>query len=77
MEKDGVIERVIIVVSVVFIVVVGKKDSDEVCVCGDFSVIYNVCVNVEIYFMLQIEDMYLVLRGCIVFSVLDIKQVYY
>lgn len=51
MEKDGVIECVIFVVSVVFIVVVGKKESEDVCVCGDFSVIYNVFVNVEIYFM--------------------------
>ena len=38
MEKDGVIERVTSANSAAPIVVVGKKDSDDVRVCGDFSV---------------------------------------
>ena len=46
MERDGVIERVTSAVSAAPIVVVGKKDSDEVRVCGDFSVTYNACANI-------------------------------
>lgn len=77
MEKDGVIERVTSAVSAAPIVVVGKKESDEVRVCGDFSVTYNACANVETYPMPQIEDMHSALRGCTVFSVLDMKQAYH
>ena len=74
MERDGVIGRVTSAVSAAPIVVVGKKDSDEVRVCGDFSVTYNACANLETYPMPQIEGMHSALRGCTVFSVLDIKQ---
>lgn len=35
MERDGMIERIISAVSAAPIVVVGKKDSDEVRVRGD------------------------------------------
>ena len=77
MEKDGVIERVTSAVSAAPIVVVRKKESDELRVCGDFSVTYNACANVETYPMPQIEDMHSALRGCTVFSVLDIKQAYH
>lgn len=38
MEKEGVIERVTSAVIRAPIVVVGKKESDELCVCGDSSV---------------------------------------
>ena len=38
MEKDGVIERVTSAVSAAPIVVVGKKESEDVLVCGDFNV---------------------------------------
>ena len=77
MEKDGVIERVTSANSAALIVVVGKKDSDDVRVCGDFSVTYNASARVETYRMPQIEDMHSALRGCTVFSVLDMKQAYY
>ena len=77
MEKDGVIERVTSAVSAAPIVVVGKKESEDVRVCGDFSVTYNAYANVETYPMPQIEDMHSALRGCTVFSVLDIKQAYH
>ena len=77
MEKDGVIERVRSASSAAPIVVVGKKDSDDVRVCGDFSVTYNASAHVETYPMPQIEDMHSALRGCTVFSVLDIKQAYH
>ena len=39
MNKNGVIERVSSAVSAAPIVTVGKKDSHEVRVCGDFSYI--------------------------------------
>ena len=77
MEKDGVIERVSSATSAASIVTVGKKDGDEVRVCGDFSVTYNSCANVETYPMPKIEDMHSALRCCTVFSVLDLKQVYH
>ena len=77
MKKDGVIERVTSAVSAAPIVVVGKKESEDVRVCGDFSVTYNAYANVETCFMPQIEDMHSALRGCTVFSVLDIKQAYH
>ena len=53
MEKDGVIERVTSANSAAPIVVVGKKDSEDVRVCGDFSVTYNASAHVETYPMLQ------------------------
>ena len=77
MEKDGVIQRVTSSVSAAPIVVVGKKESEDVRVCGDFSVTYNAYADVETYPMPQIEDMHSALRGCTVFSVLDIKQAYH
>ena len=76
MEKDGVIQRVTSAVSAVPIVVVGKKESEDVCVSGDFSVTYNAYADVETYPMPHIEDMHSALRKCIVFSVLNIKQAY-
>ena len=77
MEKDGVIERVTSAVSAAPIVVVGKKESEDVHVWGDFSMTYNAYANVETYPMPQIEDMHSALRGYTVFSVLDIKQAYH
>ena len=77
MERDGVIERVTSAVSAAPIVVVGKKDSDEVRVRGDFSATYNACANDETYPMPQIEDVHSALRGCTVFNVLHIKQAYH
>ena len=53
----------------------GKKDGDEVRVCGDFSVTYNSRANVETYPMPKIEHMHSALRGCTVFGVLDLKQI--
>jgi len=77
MEKDGVIERVTSALSAKPIAVVGKKESEDVRVCGDFSVTYNTYANVETYPMPQIEDMHSAFRGCTVFSVLGIKRAYY
>ena len=70
MERDGVIERVSSAVSAASIVPVGKKDGEGICVCGDFSVTYNACADIETF------PMHSVLKGCKVFSVLDLKQAY-
>ncbi|CAB4033550.1 Hypothetical predicted protein, partial [Paramuricea clavata] len=71
LEKDGVIERISSAVSAAPIVTVGKKDGDKVRVCGDFSVTYRDMPKIE-YPMPKIEDMHSALRGCQVFSVLDL-----
>ena len=65
MEKDDVIERFTSAVSAVPIMVVGKKESDDVRVFGDFIVTYNACANVETYPMPQIEDTHSALRGAL------------
>ncbi len=49
----------------------GKKNGEEVRVCGDFSVTYNACAEVETHPMPKIEDMHSALRGCKVFSLSD------
>ena len=54
-----------------------KRKTDDVRVFGDFSVTYNVSARVETYPMPQIEDMHTALRGCTVYSVLDMKQGYH
>jgi len=40
MESEGVIEKVTTATCAAPIVIVGKKNSDEVRICGDFSVTY-------------------------------------
>ena len=77
MEKDGVNEKGSSATSAAPIVAVGKKDGNEIRNFGDFSVTYSACANVETYPMPKIEDMHSALRGCTVFSVLDLKQPYY
>ena len=76
MKRDGVIERVSSANSAAPILVVGKKDSADVLVCGDFSVTYNASARVETYPMPQIKDMHTALGGCTVVTVLDMKQAY-
>ena len=59
------------------IVVVGKKGTDDVRICGDFSVTYNKCADVETYPLPKIEDIHEAVRGCRVFSILHINQAYH
>ena len=60
-------------VSAATTMVVGKKGSENVCICGDFSVTYNAYANVEMYPMPEIEDMHSALRGalCLVCWILN------
>ena len=77
MEKEGVIKKVNLVPCAAPIVVVGKKGTDDVRICGDFSVTYNKCADVETYPLPKIEDIHEAVRGCRVFSILDINQAYH
>ena len=76
MEKEGLIERVSSQCAAP-IVVVEKKNSKEVRVCGDFSVTYNSCAEIKSYPIPRIEDLHQALRGCKVFSILDMSQAYH
>ena len=77
MENDGVIARVNSAPCAAPIVVVGKKGTEDLRICGDFSVTYNKCADVEIYPLPKIEDIYEAFRGCKVFSILNISQAYH
>ena len=77
METNGVIERVSSSPCAAPIVVVGKKDSDKVRICGDFSVTYNSCADLVRYPLPKIEDLHTAMRGCKVFSCIDIREAYH
>ena len=57
------IKRVISAPCSVLIVVVNKRDSEDVRICGDSSVIYNSCADVETYPLPKIYDIHEVVRG--------------
>lgn len=57
--------------------VVNKRDSEVVCICGDFSVTYNSCADVETYPLPKIEDIHEAGRGCKLFTILHISQAYH
>ena len=73
----SVIERVSSSQCAAPIVVVEKKNSNEVRVCGDFSVTYNSCAEIKSYPIPKIEDLHQALRGCKVFSIFAISQAYH
>ena len=77
MEENGIIERVSTDSCAAPIVVVGKKDSDKVRICGDFSVTYNACADLVRYPLPRIEDLHTAMRGCKVFSCIDIRDAYH
>lgn len=77
MEKSDIIERVSTADCAAPIVPVSKKDTNEVRVCGDFSVTYNSCADLVQYPIPKIEDLHTALRGSTVFSVLDMSQAHH
>ena len=77
MEEEGVIKRVNSAPCAAPIVVVNKRDSEDVRICGDFSVTYNSCADVETYPLPKIEDIHEAVRGCKLFTILDISQAYH
>ena len=77
METDGIIKKVATASSAAPIVAVKKKNSEDIRICGDFSVTYNACAELVRYPIPKIEDLHAALRGCTVFSVLDMKSAYH
>ena len=77
MEKEGVIKKGNLAPCAAPSLVVGKKGTDDVRICGDFSVTYNKCADAETYPLPKIEDIHEAVRGCRVFSILDINQAYH
>ena len=77
MESNGVIKKVKSSSCAAPIVVVKKKNTNELRICGDFSVTYNTCTDLVSYPIPRIEDLHAALRGCSVFSVLDMKSAYH
>ena len=76
-ERDGVIDRVASGPCATPIVIVGKKNSEEVRSCEDFSLTYNSCADVETHPLPKLDDLHEALRGCKVFSILDMSQAYH
>ena len=74
MEEEGVIKRVNSAPCTAPIVVVDKRDSEDVHICGDFSVTYNSYADVESYPLPKIEDIRKAVRGC---TILDISQAHH
>ena len=77
MVEESVLKRVATVSCAAPIVAVPKKSSDQIRVCGDFSVTYNSCADIVQYPIPRIEDLHSVLQGCKMFSVLDMSQAYH
>ena len=73
MEEEGVIKRVNSARCAAPIVVANKRDSEDVHICGDFSVTYNSCADVESYPLPKIEDIHEAVRGCKRFTILHIS----
>jgi len=77
MEKNDIIGHVHNALCAAPIVPVVKKNSTDLCICGDFSVTYNTCADMITYPIPRIEDLHAALRGCTIFSILDMSQAYH
>ena len=78
MEVDGVIVKVDSSPVAAPLVPVGKSDgSGDIRLCGDFSVTYNRCAEVVTHPIPKVEDIHTSMRGCSVFSVLDMSSAYH
>ena len=76
MESDGIILKVKTSSCAAPIVPIEKKSGD-ICICGDFRVTYNKCSTPAVYPIPRIDDLHASLRGCKVFSTLDMSQAYH
>ena len=76
MESDGIIRKVKTASCAAPIVPIEKKSGD-IRICGDFRVTYNKCSSPAVYPIPRIEDLYASLRGCTIFSTLDMSQAYF
>ena len=68
MESEDIIGRVRHAPCAAPIVPVMKRDTDDIRICGDFSITYNACAKMVSYPIPKIEDLH-ALRGCTTFSV--------
>lgn len=73
MEEEEVIKRVTSAPSTASIVV----NSEDVRICGVFSVTYNSCADAESYPLPKLEDVREAVRGCTLFTILDISRAYH
>ena len=76
MESDGIIRKVKTASCAAPIVPIEKKSGD-IRICGDFRVTYNKCSSPAVYPIPRIEDLHASLRGCTIFSTLDMSQAYF
>ena len=71
MESDGIIRKVKTASCAAPIVPIEKKSGD-IRICGDFRVTYNKCsTSPAVYQIPRIDDIHASLRGCTIFSPLD------
>ena len=77
MEKEGVIRKVLSSTTAALMVAVHKKNTDDLRICGDFSIMYNACAEQVQYPIPKIVDLHATFCGCSVFSVLDMKSAYH
>ena len=75
-ENEEVIIKVNSVPCATPILVVGRIGTGDVRICGNFSLTYNKCTDVETYPLPKIEDIHEAIRGCKMFCMLDISQAY-
>ena len=82
MVESGVLKRVYYADCACPIVPVLKKVVDnhvrpKVRITGNFAATYNKCADVYQYLIPKVEDLHVALRGCTIFSVLDMSQAYH
>ncbi|XP_042143930.1 uncharacterized protein K02A2.6-like, partial [Ixodes scapularis] len=76
LEKAGVVYRVRHSEWATPLVIVPKKNSKELRICGDYRVTVNPYMEVDQYPLPLPEDIFATLRGGTVFSVLDLSKAY-
>jgi len=77
MESNAVIKTVESSTCAAPIAGVRKKNTDEIRICGHFSVTFNACADLVKYPIPKTEDLHTALRGCTVFCVQDMKSAYH
>ena len=78
MESDGLLVKVDSSPVAAPLIPVGKSNgSGDIHLCGDFSVTYNCCAEVVTHPIPKVEDVHSAMRGCSVFSVLDVSSAYH
>ena len=66
MEQTRVITKIATAPCAAPILPVGKKNSEDIPICEDFSVTFNPCANVVKYPIPKIEDLHAAFRGSLI-----------